>query len=603
MVDPTKTIVLRDLPASEKENYFKFLIDHNVQFGRDDNGNYVATIRVVRDVSISTQLSSNVAADSDDKGGVYERPIATNALVSRREVSASTQRQHREGQPKDVSLARYPRLLVLVKARATLRPKRKTAGALIRVIEEIYESRYARDLVQLKSESNPPGTNLPKQPQTFSSFVYDFFSKRYGLTRLVEQSVLDLLYSIEWHRGELLEAELMSQFLTEAFDTDDLLFFLYVRSIVCKELGVVLVPPPPNQRQSHTRMSSPRLISRETDDSRGIFLTSTACSLVIRALFGPDQEAMQHKFCRMVELHIDRVGREDRRINLTQFLFLTLHEYHQTRPDANHAEPPLALSSPSPSHMPTPHSMVSTSTSPMHQPEFTEHPVDDHATNIDRYLESIRKYKAAMGEAHSEHATNGHGRQVHTDEGDVLQKSIQVEMNSCMESYVDALLQEHSFALPQHTCDELRVQVMAHLVDKVNSLLRALFQHDKRSWLETLVISMPSETQLRHVESIQMMYRKLQASDPYHLPPANVANICRAVLKTPELVRDLERLTQFLVNYVMMRLHESRIVQQDAQYDRFVGGDLIEPRGGSMFGHVVPRTMTGDLRSDAREIL
>jgi len=46
-----------------------------------------------------------------------------------------------------------------------------------------------------------------------------------------------MLLSLEYHRIEHREADIFARFLSETFDNDDLIFFLFVRNICEKELG------------------------------------------------------------------------------------------------------------------------------------------------------------------------------------------------------------------------------------------------------------------------------------------------------------------------------------------------------------------------------
>jgi hypothetical protein len=42
-----KTIVLSELPKHEKVKYFQFLLDNEINFTKDDQGNYIALVKVL----------------------------------------------------------------------------------------------------------------------------------------------------------------------------------------------------------------------------------------------------------------------------------------------------------------------------------------------------------------------------------------------------------------------------------------------------------------------------------------------------------------------------------------------------------------------------
>ena len=72
----------------------------------------------------------------------------------------------------------------------------------------------------------------------FPIFVVDYFSKRYGLRTLVDQNCWELLFNVNLYREKHLEVAIFGRFLEEFYDPDDLLFFLYVRSTIQKEIGI-----------------------------------------------------------------------------------------------------------------------------------------------------------------------------------------------------------------------------------------------------------------------------------------------------------------------------------------------------------------------------
>ena len=141
----------------------------------------------------------------------------------------------------------HRRPLVLAATRSTR--LREPAGAppprvrplswTMRLVEEIYDARYSRDTAELArspggSGGGDDGTRL------FPVFVIDHLSKRYGLEKIVEQTCWDLLCSCHAHRQHLGDVEIFARFLQELYDADDVLFFLYVRSVVGRVLGVNL---------------------------------------------------------------------------------------------------------------------------------------------------------------------------------------------------------------------------------------------------------------------------------------------------------------------------------------------------------------------------
>ena len=109
----------------------------------------------------------------------------------------------------------------------------------------------------------------------------------------------------------------------EFYDADDLLFFLHVRSVVQKELGINF--------RSHWAE-----VGRGPErNPRTSFLSHRECQVVSRVVFGSETDPLFKAFMNVVERHVvgQRRGKSDtRRIEVMQFLHLALSEYHAMSP-------------------------------------------------------------------------------------------------------------------------------------------------------------------------------------------------------------------------------------------------------------------------------
>ena len=72
----------------------------------------------------------------------------------------------------------------------------------------------------------------------FPIFVVRNIGTNVGLRTICDQSCWDLLFNITIFRRDSLEVELFSRFLQEYYDRDELLFFLYVKSIIGRVLNI-----------------------------------------------------------------------------------------------------------------------------------------------------------------------------------------------------------------------------------------------------------------------------------------------------------------------------------------------------------------------------
>ena len=343
------TVVLSELGEAEKERYLTFLLDSGATPAPDGRGNYVCNARIVapgfaRRPEIGRGgVPGQPGRDSDEdtvvdgQGGQGGTPASAGRKKKRTPGS--------RGRPGggggggggggplfDYSV--YPRFASFITARDRLEPKKRPLSWLMRAIEEIYDARYTHDTAELKGEEEGGGGGGgggagDRMSNIFPVFVVDFFSKRYGLRSLVDQTCWDTLFNMHALRKRHLEVEVYARFIEEFYDADDLLFFLYVRSVVQKMLGIPM--------------------RNRWNDARGdrvpktLVLDRRQCVSIARTVFGSDQDPMFQEFMAMVDQEL--VGSSEQegggpadessaRIEVTHFLHLAVVGYHETRPEA-----------------------------------------------------------------------------------------------------------------------------------------------------------------------------------------------------------------------------------------------------------------------------
>jgi len=340
--DPSKVVIyFADLRDSEKEKYLSFLVENNVRFCRSGTTDklFTATIRLEPSKPAvtesakkkkkkvkTTRKNQNQAASrltSGKSAFIYSRHTARPPQELARIATAMA-----EG-PFD--LTTYPKFSSLITLREHLKPRKRPLSWLMRHIEEIYDSRFIHDSADFKDDGTvvDKGERLSNQ---FPIFVVDFFSKRYGLRNLVDQTCWDMLLNIDIKRKNLLEVEIFARFLEEFYDPDDLLFFLYVRSVIQKEIGI-------NFRNRWSELGRKREQLRDT-----IWLSYSSCIKVSRVVFVSESDPLFRAFMDMIEQRDPQSGQyrhlvgavtrksDTRRIEVIQFLHLALAEYHETRP-------------------------------------------------------------------------------------------------------------------------------------------------------------------------------------------------------------------------------------------------------------------------------
>jgi hypothetical protein len=99
----------------------------------------------------------------------------------------------------------------------------------MKLIDDIYQFRHTENLQE--------GSNADNKPFFISIGEYLIF--KYKQKKMLDQSALDFLASLDYFRWQVPEVALFYDFLIEKiYDSSDLTFFLFVRSHAEIELGI-----------------------------------------------------------------------------------------------------------------------------------------------------------------------------------------------------------------------------------------------------------------------------------------------------------------------------------------------------------------------------
>ena len=117
----------------------------------------------------------------------------------------------------------------------------------------------------------------------FPIFVLDFLINKFNKKSIIDRHALDLLISLDYYKENSIEVEIFSKFIDETFDTDDLIFFLFVRSCIEKEMKIMFI--------EKTREEIKLQFNEERKDDNELYLNNGVCLKSKRFLF-------VHKFIR-----------------------------------------------------------------------------------------------------------------------------------------------------------------------------------------------------------------------------------------------------------------------------------------------------------------
>lgn len=98
----------------------------------------------------------------------------------------------------------------------------------------MYSLRFVKDTQSIAKQ-----TDAPSEP--FPYFVGEFFLNKYEKKTVLDQQCIDFLLSLEFYSRTNKEIGLFAKFLSEEYDVDDLIFFLFVRSCIEKEMKMFFI--------------------------------------------------------------------------------------------------------------------------------------------------------------------------------------------------------------------------------------------------------------------------------------------------------------------------------------------------------------------------
>jgi hypothetical protein len=246
-----KTIVFSELSKSEKMKYFQFLLENDINFTRDESGSYTALVKILNpnfygETATGNTLQNNVNTKNrfEDVKTTQEEPKQRNSPQKIRNKLKVTEVKAPKSEKK--LLANYSQMFnsnykVFFKALSPLvgvRGKKINLYQLRYYVEEIYSIRFIKDTSTLKSQM---GKNSEGINDSFPMFVVEFLINKYVKKPYVDQNALDLLLSVDYFKREYKDIEIFAKFLNEEYNSDDLIFFLFVRSSIEKELKFMFI--------------------------------------------------------------------------------------------------------------------------------------------------------------------------------------------------------------------------------------------------------------------------------------------------------------------------------------------------------------------------
>ena len=314
---PTRVVVLGELSAREKEKYYSILVSQDAKFHYDRKGRIISNVRLLH--AKARRVIEESKVDHVKKEIGFE-----DRLKRLNELPANGITIILRGVP-DFDYNLYTIFVALASEPGEIiYPKRHVLTWVMRLVEDFYDSRFTFE--KLHVQKDPTLSNSGKL-ESFPIFVMKHLCTLVGLKRIVDQFAWDLLWNAHNYRRDYLDVEIFMRFMQQIYDNDDLLFFLYARSVIAKQLNI-------NYKRRWVNSESMGKGPKTT------WMSFKEVSFISRTIFGSGDENRQilSEFMNLVTRHI--VGKkaensDSRRIDIIQFLHLAVVTYHQMNVDGS----------------------------------------------------------------------------------------------------------------------------------------------------------------------------------------------------------------------------------------------------------------------------
>jgi len=415
------------------------------------------------------------------------------------------------------------------------------------MIEEIYSIRFIKDtsnlrnqLVKQKKSDNNEEVDS-KDP--FPIFCVEFLINKYVKKNLVDQHALDILNSVEYYKTKFKEIEIFNKFLNEEYDPDDLIFFLFVRSCIEKEMKIMFI------EKAREEIKVQYNENRDDIDTE-VYLNVKNCLKIANTIFGNEEEILLNSFMEKIEKNLISNQKKGKNlIKASTILEITLEDYHESR-------------------------KLYGQTSNMNFDNFKQKNESQQSNNNnnemfeDLEMESeytgAKKISFAKVVNNNNQPSNNNQAQnnVNTNQTN-KDKNIKISNNAKREDkisyfknivsdyirdrelniFFDRIMESYSYSEKENEFIDKTIANIKDLVaKKMNVLINILFNQDKEKWYNSLQIKDPNEEQTNHYNTLIQNINKLVDSDVNNPQEVLIESVGQDLISTKELINQIQKL-------------------------------------------------------------
>ncbi len=214
-----------------------------------------------------------------------------------------------------------------------IRAKKKTIYDLRFYIEEIYTIAFLKYTYFLKIKGNNSYHENEKIWPKFPKFTYDFIFNKYKKKQFVDQNCLNIMLTVDFFQEQYEDIRIFSYFLSGKYNIEDLLFYLFLRNNVEKELGISFLEKAKDETNIQHKENKEYIFI-------DFYLNFQQCSRIICQLFNLEDEILINQIIKKIEPYLikEQQNTNFNCITTTNFLVCLMDDFHNSRVNYNESK-------------------------------------------------------------------------------------------------------------------------------------------------------------------------------------------------------------------------------------------------------------------------
>ena len=294
-----EVIIFSNLSKEEKIKYFNYFIANDTKFNREEEGTWITEIEILEEEKPEAKSNDNLILSSSNE----------NDLKSLRQSKFRSTK-------KDYDTI-YSKLINVINPPQGVKGTKMDINAIKYMIQEIYSLKFLKDTQALLGKEE-------EEPEAFPEFVGNFLINKFPKKDLLYKKSIDFMLSLDFYGMKHKDIRVFQQFVTEEYDSDDLIFYLFVRSCIEKEQKQFFL------EKAKENLGQGLLYGQGDDD---ILVPVKKCKKLAKAIFGSDEEELMNNFLENIKtLVITEPADEQKKfLKANSILNMALENYHDSR--------------------------------------------------------------------------------------------------------------------------------------------------------------------------------------------------------------------------------------------------------------------------------